>query len=379
MSDQELIDSGDLPGRLDPLFWDGVKVSVLAKKASILLIQRHLQIGYGRAAAILDAMVREGYLGDREHHTGSRPISQSAYIDLQDIEYGREDLVVYRAQQRKTEILEAIRTDLVQRSELLSNPDAYILVEQFAKKFGKDVAASELSKLSELLRVRGFEFSAEEMAHVVAFALIQQRKNRTRLRILREQPSGLDGFIRIYLDSFRPDDRESLEVLLEILDENSLSESFERRLSSLEAEVARVQKEIELAHFEKRLLNTNARTPLLREIDGLSGSDFEAFLADLFSRIGFRVLQTKVCGDQGADLVVERFGERSVIQAKRYENNVGNYAIQEVMAAISLYQAQNGIVVTNSYFTKAAVELAVANDIELIDRDKLEEKINRYW
>jgi S-DNA-T family DNA segregation ATPase FtsK/SpoIIIE len=85
-TEDELDNNGDLPGKKDPLFWDAVKSVVSAKRASTSLLQRHLRIGYGRAAAILDAMVREGYIGEMDGSTRARPILQKAYEDLQDIE-----------------------------------------------------------------------------------------------------------------------------------------------------------------------------------------------------------------------------------------------------------------------------------------------------
>ncbi|HNU07833.1 MAG TPA: DNA translocase FtsK, partial [Pyrinomonadaceae bacterium] len=85
-TDEELDDSGDLPGRKDPLFWDAVRSVVGAKRASTSLLQRHLRIGYGRAAAILDAMVREGYIGEMDGSTRARPILQKAFDDLNDVD-----------------------------------------------------------------------------------------------------------------------------------------------------------------------------------------------------------------------------------------------------------------------------------------------------
>ena len=84
-SDEELDDTGDLPGRRDPLFWDALKCVVNAKRGSTSLLQRHLRIGYGRAAAILDAMVKEGYIGDMDGSTRARPVLSKAYEDLQDL------------------------------------------------------------------------------------------------------------------------------------------------------------------------------------------------------------------------------------------------------------------------------------------------------
>jgi S-DNA-T family DNA segregation ATPase FtsK/SpoIIIE len=84
-TDEEMEDDGDLPGRRDPLFWDALKCVVSAKRGSTSLLQRHLRIGYGRAAAILDAMVREGYIGEMDGSTRARPVLQKAYDDLQDL------------------------------------------------------------------------------------------------------------------------------------------------------------------------------------------------------------------------------------------------------------------------------------------------------
>ncbi|MDI1241575.1 MAG: DNA translocase FtsK 4TM domain-containing protein [bacterium] len=85
-SEEELDDSGDLPGRRDPLFWDALKCVVHAKRGSTSLLQRHLRIGYGRAAAILDAMVKEGYIGDMDGSTRARPVLSKAYEDLADVQ-----------------------------------------------------------------------------------------------------------------------------------------------------------------------------------------------------------------------------------------------------------------------------------------------------
>ncbi len=85
-TEDELDTDGDLPGKRDPLFWDALKTVVRNKGASTSLLQRHLRIGYGRAAAILDAMVRENYIGEMEGSKRARPILQKAYDDLQDVE-----------------------------------------------------------------------------------------------------------------------------------------------------------------------------------------------------------------------------------------------------------------------------------------------------
>src|SRR5436189_962 len=57
-------------GERDELFEDALRICVEMKKASTSVLQRRLRIGYGRAAAILDMMEREGLIGQAD---GSRP------------------------------------------------------------------------------------------------------------------------------------------------------------------------------------------------------------------------------------------------------------------------------------------------------------------
>lgn len=113
----------------------------------------------------------------------------------------------------------------------------------------------------------------------------------------------------------------------------------------------------------------------IQEIDMMNGIEFETYLTELYRGLGYIVTETKKSGDFGADLIIESGDQIVVIQAKRYKANVGVRAVQEVIAALSYYGADKGRVVTNSYFTSNAIELAKRSDIELIDRDILITKI----
>ena len=84
--EEQQMEGGEMPGRRDPLFWDAVRSVVLANKASTSLLQRHLRIGYGRAAGILDAMASEGFIGEMDSGTRARPILERARQELQEYE-----------------------------------------------------------------------------------------------------------------------------------------------------------------------------------------------------------------------------------------------------------------------------------------------------
>ncbi|MGI5880275.1 MAG: restriction endonuclease [Syntrophomonadaceae bacterium] len=116
----------------------------------------------------------------------------------------------------------------------------------------------------------------------------------------------------------------------------------------------------------KRLANSG-----IDDIDKMDGKTFEKYLEALFKKLGYKVERTRYVGDYGADLVVWRNGTKTVIQAKRYKQKVGVKAIQEAVAAKGYYSCVKAMVVTNSFYTKQAIELAKANDVQLWDRNDL--------
>ncbi len=68
---------------------------------------------------------------------------------------------------------------------------------------------------------------------------------------------------------------------------------------------------------------------------------------------------------------MQKDGRTVVVQAKRWDGVVGVKAVQEVLGAINYYDAQKGIVLTNSDFTENAYELAKRSTVELWNRQKL--------
>jgi restriction system protein len=109
----------------------------------------------------------------------------------------------------------------------------------------------------------------------------------------------------------------------------------------------------------------------VNEIDQMNGKTFEKYLEVLFKKLGYQVERTRYVGDYGADLVVRKNGIKTIIQAKRYKKNVGIKAVQEAVAAKGYYDCDEAMVVTNSFYTKQAIELAKANHVKLWDRNDL--------
>lgn len=103
-----------------------------------------------------------------------------------------------------------------------------------------------------------------------------------------------------------------------------------------------------------------------------TGEEFELYLQNLFRELNYKVKHCGKSGDQGGDLIVKKGNITYVIQAKYYTHKLDNTPIQEVVSAIRFYNANRGVVITNSTFTKKAIELANTNRIILINGDDLE-------
>jgi hypothetical protein len=135
-------------------------------------------------------------------------------------------------------------------------------------------------------------------------------------------------------------------------------------------EVSRLQ--LTLEHFDPSAVLT------MFTLDAMKGYEFEEFLGSLLTTIGYDVQVTKRSGDQGADLFAERFGKKIVIQAKNYNDTVGNAAVQQVLAAKLFYGCDEAMVITNSYFTASAKELGESTGVRLVDRTQLQVYLDEY-
>jgi restriction system protein len=109
----------------------------------------------------------------------------------------------------------------------------------------------------------------------------------------------------------------------------------------------------------------------LSDVDSMSGLDFERYVAEVLRSQGYQISLTKVTGDYGGDIIARKDGIVSVVQVKRYKSVLGVEAIQQAVAAKGYYNASLALVVTNSYFTAPARQLAKVNGCELVDRDRL--------
>jgi restriction system protein len=109
----------------------------------------------------------------------------------------------------------------------------------------------------------------------------------------------------------------------------------------------------------------------------LSPTQFEDAVADLLAGLGYQQVR-RVGGSSDLGIDVEcrdDEGSHVVVQCKRYAPNVrvGSQVVQQFIGmALLHHKADHAIFITTSVFTKPAVALADAHNIELIDGPALE-------
>src|SRR5437764_4954506 len=77
-SEEEAAGADGASGERDELFEQALRICCEMKRASTSVLQRRLRIGYGRAAAILDALERDGFIGQADG-ARPRPVLSRAY------------------------------------------------------------------------------------------------------------------------------------------------------------------------------------------------------------------------------------------------------------------------------------------------------------
>ncbi|RKM58494.1 restriction endonuclease [Butyrivibrio sp. X503] len=104
------------------------------------------------------------------------------------------------------------------------------------------------------------------------------------------------------------------------------------------------------------------------------GEEFELYCVSLLELNGYKnVSLTPVIGDHGVDIIAEKDNIKYDIQCKYYSVPVGNNAVQEVFTGRAFYKCDIAIVMTNSTYTRQAIEEATALGVKLWDGDYLQD------
>ncbi|MEW6044221.1 MAG: restriction endonuclease [Thermoproteota archaeon] len=256
---------------------------------------------------------------------------------------------------------------------LLKLEEAKIIptLKNYVNRYGIDRTSNEFENLNSILKEAGFNFDPLELNSILFHIKDDLEYDVFVHRMTSNNPRQLDDFITNFLRICGEFPLENLPYLRKLLVEREI------QFENLNEKITEIRKKLELEQFKSTLAITGDLVSV-EDCDKMDGNSFEGFLGILFNKMGYKVTRTKNSGDQGADLIIEKLGRRDVVQSKKSQNKITNKAVQEIGTAIKHYDSDGGIVVTNNFFHNSACELAKSNDIELIDRDRLEELLRRY-
>lgn len=115
----------------------------------------------------------------------------------------------------------------------------------------------------------------------------------------------------------------------------------------------------------RRLL---ARAGSMADLHRLSWAQFEQLVGEAYRRHGWRVVETGQGGaDGGIDLLMQRKGQRCMVQVKHWQARVGAPVVREMFGLMVHHRAQRVAVVALGGFTTEAVAFAQGKPIDLVD------------
>lgn len=133
------------------------------------------------------------------------------------------------------------------------------------------------------------------------------------------------------------------------------------------------------------LQNTKIKNDLKKKLQEMDPYQFEFLAGELLGKIGYENVEvTKRSGDGGIDinatLTLDGITDvKTVIQVKRYSNNVQDKVIRELRGSAEV--DQRGLVITTAGFTKPAIIEAKAQNkmpVSLVDGERLIELLVKY-
>lgn len=117
-----------------------------------------------------------------------------------------------------------------------------------------------------------------------------------------------------------------------------------------------------------------------KDIDTMSGVDFERFIASILKTRGCSNVTLTEYYDLGIDIIAVKDGVTWGIQTKRNNGLVKVEAVRQAVGALKQYECDRAMVITNSIqgYSKPAKALAKSNNCILIERKDLAKWVKEY-
>jgi len=278
----------------------------------------------------------------------------------------------------KTDVREILIENLNDYTDYIADKD---MLEDLYSKTGYEYDHREYDKLLKILnKKKQQELNLDKIAMVIDLRIDQIHEKRIAVAIKYEKD--YSKILNKYIKYFGETGFEVLNfrMLIYYLVRNHIEPRFGEGpgevviwVRDLLKDLEETYEKIELEEFENKLLNGNKTS--LTDLDKLKGIEFEKALGQIFKTQGYTVQETPASNDYGADLLLEKFGRKIAVQAKRYEGTVPNRAIQEAHTAKEYYDCDEAWIVTQSNLSNNSTKMANKLKVKIIDRQQLQKMI----
>ena len=221
-------------------------------------------------------------------------------------------------------------------------------------------ALTDLNKANAIIRPKRAVYQITEKGS----ALLEKYGNTLTTDILQEQPEYISYMEELELRNKRSEEKSEDNLNITSLDDQEIVEKLiEKRNNEVKIELLNKLRETDPIFFEKLVVK-------LLDAMGYSGKNGN-------------VKVTPQSNDGGIDGIINQdpLGTSTVyLQVKRYaeQNVVGRPAVQGFYGALASVNADRGVFITTSSFSKGALEFARNQGIVLIDGIQLTELMIEY-
>ena len=207
------------------------------------------------------------------------------------------------------------------------------LIQNFANRYPNyDDQDQKFFNLNALLAKKGYKFTTSELLGIIREVKLQDELEKIKMNVLQTNPKTPDDFIKNYIKLFgypdiqdnafnfyniHPDQIHNSLKFLKIHCITQLLKDLFDYQGNLREDLVRLRKDIELERFEKKLIGDQSLRITINDVDNISGYDFEIVLKALFEKMEYNVTHTPFSNDQGADLIIEKSGVKTVVQAEK--------------------------------------------------------------
>lgn len=310
----------------DPLLCDAAVLAVKNKGLMTTDLQKALKVGYARASRIIDQLEEKGIIG---YSQGAKP----------------RECLINSVEELKEALGEEYAVDKETEAILFAETVVEKTVEEGITEEFKPTQVPETQEQSETTKPKLKEFFKSFYKEHPIISML-----------------GSLAAVMVFMYFFLNLEKETLLMI-------------GLYLLAFVFKIAAIHEMVKWHKFKPKKKKYS-----IYAIDNISdGHTFEYVVADLLKNVGFYNVKVTVgSGDYGIDVVGWYEGASYAIQCKKYSGKVGVSAVQEAYAGRSFYGCNYAMVITNNYFTPAAIKLAKSTGVILWDRNNVKKLLNEH-